>query len=143
MNAGRITWFATVALLSSALGGLVTEQYVTAKLAPMSEQQRAYVADLTQKNSTCQTALGLITSHQTVLYEEVPAGVDVLSGFAHIEAGRALNGTPLAPRQPRWVLPFLLKPEAIGVPGAAYAYIDRQGNLSRLMEAPAAKQGQQ
>jgi hypothetical protein len=132
---GRIIFLLFAIGCGFVLGALCAEQYVTARLAPLSAQQRAYVEQIMQQKASCENALALLTSRDTVLYEQAPAGVDVLSGFAHIEAGRALDGTPLAPRQPKWVIPFAVKPQALNVPGAAYAWMDKQGHISALMEA--------
>ena len=134
----RTSFLVVVALLAFAAGALCAEQYVTAKLAPLSEQQRADVARITQQNNSCQMAWAALTSRQTVIYEQAPAGMDVLGGLARIEAGRALNATELgalAARQPKWIIPFAVKPQALNVPGAAYAWMDKQGHISALMEA--------
>lgn len=137
----------TIALLlfvGFALGSFSTEQFVAPRLDAEVIERTTKLNEKTLELQRANETINLLTSKSTVLYEDAPAGVDVLHGLARVEAGRELGGTPLVQRTIRWVIPFAIRPLAMpSNHGAAYAYMDKtSGEISRVMSAPLAPLGQ-
>lgn len=124
-----VTW----ALISFAAGAALTAHVMAKQTEAIMSRDREQIQIAESQASTCRNTVNLMTAKSTVLYESVPMGVDVLNGIAHIQVGTRVIG--MAPRLPRWIVPFAIKPEAMAnVPGAAYAYIDkRTGESSQLI----------
>jgi hypothetical protein len=107
-------------------------------------QMQARVLAITAQRDLAQHRLEAVANvyttldgKETVLYEPVPVGVDVLHGLGRVEAGRALSGMAIERPAPRWVIPYAVQPKSLSATTQDfYAYHDkRTGALSAMIPA--------
>lgn len=122
-------------LVSFAVGCAFTAHVMGRQTEEIMSRDREALQIAEAQASTCRNTVNLMTAKSTVLYEAAPAGVEVLHGIARVEAGSRVISPVFYPRQATWILPFALKPQAMpGTRGAAYAYMDKSGGVSPLIE---------